>query len=251
VNLTHRSAVLVVTGATAMACIFGNPAFARSTTATDKQAATAALLQLSELPAGDPARGFRGWQEISAGGSDVLRLGFPDLAFKACAATIKVEKASEKYRADTGDYDSNSDDIRNSIYVFPNAKKAKRYIATYTKPAERECYQHSVTVGNQMRLAGSLGPIAAPAFPDFDASTVPSGSVNEGVALSAWWSNNEPGNTDPDGETIQEVRFRSGRAVIELSTYYSISKGPAPAFFPGTAGYVISIANRLRTQLSK
>lgn len=232
--------------------LLAGPAVAKPNRTTDKAAATAALLQLSELPAGNSARGFRGWETRPAGSTDVMRLVFPDPAFPACAATIKVENASAKFRVDTGDYGSNADTIRNSIYVLSKVKQAKAYLAAYAKPAEQQCYQHSVITNDEKRLAGAPGPIQAQEFPAFDASTVPPGSLNEGVGLNAWWTDTNP-RSDYNGNALQDLRYRSGRAVISLSSWYgsAMPKTGVPSYFPGTANYLVAIADRLEAGLKK
>jgi hypothetical protein len=227
----------VMVGVVALLAGFALPAFA----AKDPQAAKASLLQLADLPtSGRP--GFTGWLAVSPGGDSSLTMGNLDPAFAACAATNKIEQASSKYRSDSPDFSSNSDAIGNSIYVFPNAKKAKAYVAAYAKPEAQQCFQHGVeknSVADDPRT-----------FPPFDATTVSGGSLNEGVGFDATIGT-APQFSDSGTATLQDVRFRAGRAVIFLSTYYGGYPNQPAAAFPGTATYFSTIATRLQQHLKK
>jgi hypothetical protein len=271
VSSVRRVVIVTVAGVLSLT-VFAAAAYAKpqpttnttvdKATAADKAAATAALLQLAELPAGDPRRGFNGWQgsaptctqagqpipcpvpTIPSMSNSVLSNGDPDPTFEACAASMKIEAASSRYRADSPDYWSNPPrNIGNSIYVFPNAKKAKAYLSAYTQPEARDCFQHSITT----HVSASSGTLT---YPEFDTSTVPAGSLDEGVGFNALVTP-APGSTSPGSINYQDVRYRAGRAVIFLSTYNNNYPDNTPAPFPGVPNYLAAIADRLNQQLSK
>jgi hypothetical protein len=235
----------------------------------DRQAAAASLLQASELIAGDPAQGFRGYQQppppscTQAGvtitcptrampdfSDDGLQVAEPDPAFPACTASIAVETNSSKYRTDGTDIDSNGSSIGNSIYVFPTVDQAKAYVASYATAAAKECFQHSMS-WHPISVEGRY-PYFDPTdetleLPDFDPSTVPQGSVDEGVGFDAI-QRSTPGSTSPGTQGFQDVRYRAGRAVIFLRTFNGDSSSSG-AYFPGVGGYLAAIADRLTPQL--
>lgn len=218
VKKTVRASVLVAMAATMVIGTSAMPAFA----ASDKQLAKASTLQESDLSG-------TGW-------SSSPHTEHKDSTQPSCKATNAANKAAKKFGAHAPDFD-NSDgaSVTNTVYVFPNVKQARAYLATFKLPGALECFQK----GLDDSVASSQGATAAGA--DLN---VKGGPADDGVGFQGTLGNIPTGATPPTVDLyVQAVAFRVGRGVTGITT-----SNPSEAY-PSTVDLATTAIARLKKNL--
>ena len=186
-SLAVLTAALFVVGALAL------PAFAKS----DKQVAKAASITVADLG--------KGWKATK-------HVDDPPSGIAACADTDAANQRSKKYKFQAPDFEQGGSQVTNSVYVFPNVKAAKAYLAAFQDPSALECLQD----GLDQKIENAPG--ASVDVSEFD---VTGGPAQDGVGYEVVLRDsvpNQSGTTDPIVIVADIVAFRVGRGVTGLTT---------------------------------
>jgi len=186
VRIVTRFTAVVIT-AFALVGVVALPAVAK----TDKQVAKSASITAKDLG--------RGWDATKH--TDDGPSGTP-----SCADTDAANEGAKKYEFNSPDFALGDAEVTNSVYVFPNVKAAKAYLAAFQDPTAIECLQD----GLDAALTDAPGAVAAVGELD-----VSGGPAQDGVGFEATI-------TIPDGATeatvkLQAVAFRVGRGVTGIT----------------------------------
>ncbi len=180
---------------------------------TDKQIAKAASLKLSDLSG-----------EWTASKGDDAPNGSAE-----CEAIDDIEARSDKYEFNSPEFATADAYLSNSVYVFPNVKQAKAYLAVFQDPSAGDCLQ----AGLEEAVADSPGAVVDTGLLD-----VSGGPADDGVGYQV-----DVALSDGDTFVIEAVAFRVGRGVTGIT-----AQNPGGAL-PETADYATLAIKRLRQGL--
>ena len=131
VGAMRRRLALTLLVAVAIAGTVGGSADARSGP-SDRDLATAAFLTASDFPAGE------GWVRHPPTPSGTLRGA-------ACAAINRVRSASQRYRFSSPSFQAQNAAAEESVYVFPTARQAQRYVSVFRRKTAERCIHKYAT----------------------------------------------------------------------------------------------------------
>ncbi|HEU5301799.1 MAG TPA: hypothetical protein VFW06_06125 [Acidimicrobiia bacterium] len=185
--LVRRSTATVVAALLAVG-LTALPAAAK----TDKQIAKAASITVKDLG--------RGWDTSKHVEDDPS--GIP-----SCADTDAANDDATEYEFNSPDFSQENAEVTNSVFVFPNVKDAKSYLAAFQDPAAVDCVSDLLDEG----LADT--PDASVSVDELDVS---GGPANDGVGFLATVT--IPTEEGEATVILEAVAFRVGRGVTGITT---------------------------------
>ena len=166
----------------------------------DKAIAQAGLLTIADFPAG--------WTQQPAAKSKPSKL-------KSCKTIEAVSSSSQRYEEKSPDFVQGDARVSNAVFVFPNVKKAKAYLAPFQRSG-KVCLQDSVR---------KALPEATVAVTSVDTAPIIQSGIDDAVEFVARLDEPNQGGATQTFADI-EVALRSGRTIYTVS---SLSPYPPPA----------------------